>query len=58
MNRSTLLCIIASLMLLTVSGCSSTDKRITKIEERQHQQEIRITDNRITDSNRVSDLGK
>ena len=36
---------------------SNLSQRILTLEERQHQAELRAIDNRITDSNRVSDLG-
>lgn len=36
---------------------SNLNQRILTLEERQHQAELRAIDNRINDSNRVSDLG-
>ena len=42
----------------SAAATAAQNERIARLEERQHQAELRETDNRITDGNRVSDLGK
>lgn len=42
---------------LSAAAYAEQEKRIDRLEERQHQAEVRETDNRITDNARMSDLG-